>query len=136
MDKATAELIECLSNCDPHDTDEVIKHLNAAARELQRLGRNEDERSRLVAMVEQWNEFITLVDGYVYYWPNPERAGALSACNLRMIAEELDRRNDKWDHEVRQALEEIDRREQGKRRTDDDRGIENHGTGDGGPAAP
>lgn len=132
MDKATAELIECLSTCDPHDTDAVIKHFNAAVSALQRLSDNGDERSRLVAMVEQWKEFITLVDGYVYYWPNPQRAGALSACNLRMIAEELDRRNEAWNREVIQALEAIERRdrEQGTRSTDDDRGIEGYGTRD------
>lgn len=37
MDGATAHLIELLKTCNPHDTDEVIKHLNAAASELQRL---------------------------------------------------------------------------------------------------
>ena len=30
-------LVDLLKLCDPHDTDEVIKHLNAAAREIEQL---------------------------------------------------------------------------------------------------
>lgn len=43
-------------------------------------------------------------DGYQYFWIKDR--GALSAANLREIADELDRRNKDWDETVRRELSE------------------------------
>lgn len=53
--------------------------------------------------LEEFSDFITLDDGYLYYEPKPD-CGALSAWALRVIADELDRRNASWDAQVREAL--------------------------------
>jgi hypothetical protein len=45
------------------------------------------------------SDFITGDDGWVVYWPKDSN-GALSAWQMRVIAEELDRRNAQWDTEV------------------------------------
>ena len=44
-------------------------------------------------------DFAPLDDGYIYYWPS--RGGALSAHTLRIIADELDKRNKEWDDDIR-----------------------------------
>jgi hypothetical protein len=42
--------------------------------------------------------FVTDMDGFVYYWPG-NNGGHYSASDLREIAAELDRRNAEWlDH--------------------------------------
>lgn len=43
--------------------------------------------------------FVTVDDGFVAFWPEPNR-GFLSAHDLRAIADELDRRNAPWAAEV------------------------------------
>lgn len=45
------------------------------------------------------NEFVTLEDGYVYYWPT-DNCGAIPAYALRFIADELDKRNAEWDKQI------------------------------------
>lgn len=49
----------------------------------------------IVGKVEEAQEFVTLEDGFVYFWPSrpPRYNGALSAWHLRLIADELDKRN-------------------------------------------
>lgn len=54
---------------------------------------------------EKMNEFVTLDDGFVYYWP-PTGCGALSAYQLREIADELDRRNAPWQADINKYFEE------------------------------
>lgn len=57
------------------------------------------ERARVIAVATQREEFVTLEDGFVYYWPwrKPHYwTGALSAHVLRWIADELDARNAQW----------------------------------------
>ena len=44
-----------------------------------------------------------LEDGYQYFFANKDR-GALSANALRVIADELDRRNFLWDKQVRKDI--------------------------------
>lgn len=44
-------------------------------------------------------DFVTLEDGYVYFWAQ-NRQGALSSANLREIADELDKRNAPLDAEI------------------------------------
>lgn len=41
-------------------------------------------------------DFVTDVDGYVYWWPTAG-GGHWAAYALRIIADELDRRNKPWD---------------------------------------
>jgi hypothetical protein len=57
-----------------------------------------DRASRIIAMCDDRNEFMQLDDGCVYYWPNSH--GAISATELRIIADELDRRNKEWSDQV------------------------------------
>lgn len=42
--------------------------------------------------------FITEVDGFVYYWP--DGGGHYSSYQLRQIADELDMRNSAWSQEI------------------------------------
>lgn len=64
-----------------------------------------------VRVAQERNEFVTLEDGYVYWWPTLQAVqhpgggttgggGALSAHELRAIADELDRRNAAWDAQI------------------------------------
>jgi hypothetical protein len=69
----------------------------------------ESEAQRICRLIQERDEFVTMDDGYVYWWPHTEGVrhasggttgggGALSAAVLRTIADELDRRNAAWDH--------------------------------------
>lgn len=49
------------------------------------------------------DDFVTLEDGYKYYWPYGEHRGAMSAELLRLIADELDAANAEWDAIVQQC---------------------------------
>jgi hypothetical protein len=44
-------------------------------------------------------EYGPLDDGFIYYFPS--KGGALSAEVLRVIADELDRRNKAWDDDIK-----------------------------------
>jgi hypothetical protein len=56
------------------------------------------ERAIVCRLAEEWGEFVTDVDGFVYWWPSakPEHAGHFSPYQLRILADELDRRNAPW----------------------------------------
>ncbi len=62
--------------------------------------------SDLINKVKALNEFITLDDGFVYYWPAGHAGGALSSHQLREIADELDRRNAPWQADINKYFEE------------------------------
>ena len=49
---------------------------------------------RVIKMADERGEFQYLEDGFLYYWPSG--GGAISAEQLRTLADELDRRNAKW----------------------------------------
>ena len=49
------------------------------------------------------DDFVTLEDGYKYYWPYGEHRGAMSAELLRLIADELDAANAAWDAIVQEC---------------------------------
>lgn len=49
------------------------------------------------------DDFVTLEDGYKYYWPYGEHRGAMSAELLRLIADELDAANATWDAIVQEC---------------------------------
>ena len=63
--------------------------------------------SNVVDHAESRNEFVTLDDGYVYYWPTS--GGAISAQQLRELATELDRRNKDWDDHINEYFENKER---------------------------
>lgn len=50
-------------------------------------------------------DWVTAEDGYVLWFPR-EGKGGLTAYQLRLIANELDRRNDEWDMQVRRGMGE------------------------------
>jgi hypothetical protein len=62
--------------------------------------------SNTTITAEKMNEFVTLDDGFVYYWPSGFAGGALSAYQLREIADELDRRNEAWQADINKYFEE------------------------------
>lgn len=53
---------------------------------------SEEARLRLLEKAKEANDIIALDDGFYYYWVHGK--GALSAWNLRCIADELDRMNE------------------------------------------
>lgn len=55
---------------------------------------SEVEAARVVRMAEQKGEFVILEDGFVYFWPDGSHCGAISSWQLRVLADEIDRRND------------------------------------------
>lgn len=57
-------------------------------------------RDRIIDACEKEGRFLTLEDGYCHFWSN----GAFSAHILRIIADELDRRNKNWDEQVSREL--------------------------------
>jgi hypothetical protein len=72
----------------------------------------QNNRERIVKISEKRKEFVTDVDGYVYWWPEGSNNGHLSSEDLRCLANELDDRNKKMDEE----LEDFFKKEQEKRR--------------------
>ena len=48
-------------------------------------------------------DIVTLEDGYKYYWV--AHKGALSASNLRTIADVLDEQNKEWDRQVQEYFD-------------------------------
>jgi hypothetical protein len=72
----------------------------------------EAENRRIIAMLDARNEFGPLEDGYIYYWPSPNM-GALASYQLRVIADELDRRNAEWDAQVQADLTVFAKRKPG-----------------------
>lgn len=53
------------------------------------------EAQEIIAIAEKRSEFVTDVDGFIYYLPS-EPTGYFSAEVLRILADELDRRNGPW----------------------------------------
>jgi hypothetical protein len=60
------------------------------------------ERATVCRLAEERGEFVTDVDGFVYWWPSakPEHDGHLSPHQLRFLADELDRRNAPWQAQI------------------------------------
>lgn len=53
-------------------------------------------------------DFVMLECGYWHYWPTGN--GALASWLLREIAEELDKRNEKWDKEVNEFFDKLEQK--------------------------
>jgi len=64
----------------------------------------ETERKRVIAITDQREEFVTFADGYVHLWPQGSPNGAWTAWHLRVLADELDRRNRAWDLRLQKHL--------------------------------
>ena len=62
-----------------------------------------EERSRIIASCDEHGDICPLEDGFQYYWTN---RGALTADNLRTIADELDRRNKDWQDLIEKEMKE------------------------------
>jgi hypothetical protein len=51
-------------------------------------------------------DFVTLEDGFVYFWAS-RVAGAMTSRELRDIADELDKRNEKWKKQIDEYFENL-----------------------------
>lgn len=56
------------------------------------------EVSKFLEKVAERGEFHTLEDGFFYYWPS--QTGAISAEQLRAIADHLDKLNSEWQEQL------------------------------------
>jgi hypothetical protein len=61
---------------------------------------NQEEAARIIAISDSRGSFVVGDDGYVVYWPDARDIGACNSWELRVIADELDRRNAAWDEQV------------------------------------
>jgi hypothetical protein len=55
----------------------------------------EKDRLHVIRTSEEHGDFVTDVDGFVYFWPMENR-GSMAAHHLRWLADELDKRNQGW----------------------------------------
>jgi 4-alpha-glucanotransferase len=58
----------------------------------------------IIAMADDLKEFVTLEDGFVYWWPSSQ--GTISSHDLRTLADELDRRNEAWQTQLNEYFGE------------------------------
>lgn len=65
---------------------------------------NEAEIQKIIAHHEEREEFVKDVDGYIYWWPDGGN-GHLASVHLRILADELDRRNAEWDKQVNEYFD-------------------------------
>jgi hypothetical protein len=66
---------------------------------------NEETKKRIIEKLDKDNSLQPLDCGYLHFWPASWQ-GAFSADALRVIADELDRRNADWDKKFRDQSEE------------------------------
>jgi hypothetical protein len=64
---------------------------------------NEKERERCMKLSDERGEFVTDVDGFVYFWPRAN-GGHFAAHHLRWLADELDARNKDWEEQIAKDL--------------------------------
>lgn len=62
---------------------------------------------RFINSCEAKGEFISKADGYTYWAPSGYEHGILSSHSLRILADELDRRNKDWNETVKTELGKI-----------------------------
>lgn len=58
---------------------------------------SDETAARMIRLANERGDFIQDVDGYVVYWPTSASGGALPAWMMRVLADEIDRRNAAWD---------------------------------------
>jgi hypothetical protein len=61
---------------------------------------------RVAQLADERGDFVTGEDGFVVWWPRVVN-GSLNAAELRILADELDRRNAEWASVVAQELEAL-----------------------------
>lgn len=66
---------------------------------------SEEEIQKIIKISESRDEFVTDVDGYVYWWPSNPTQGHFSSFQLRILADELDRRNEGWDKQIKEYFD-------------------------------
>jgi len=64
----------------------------------------EEYRERVIKTSDDHGEFVTDVDGFVYWWPEGSTKGHLASYHLRWLADELDKRNEEWQKQVEKEL--------------------------------
>ncbi len=57
---------------------------------------SDELKERVLSIAKKREEFITDVDGFLYWWPNGSKHGHLSSDHLRILADELDKKNAPW----------------------------------------
>jgi len=57
-------------------------------------------KQRVLRMSRERGDFVSGDDGYWVWWPTGRSVGAVTAIELRVLAEELDRLNADWDKEI------------------------------------
>lgn len=62
------------------------------------MSQSEEYRQRVIAGCDKHDEIALLDDGFQYFWV--QGRGAMSAFDLRIIADELDRRNKAWQDQI------------------------------------
>lgn len=55
----------------------------------------------LIQQLHERGEISTSDDGYFYYWPAAKFGGCISARQLRVIADHLDKLNAEWDSQIK-----------------------------------
>lgn len=71
--------------------------------QLARTKQFEEHQSRIITSCDSHEDIIPLEDGYHYFYI--KERGAASAQDLRIIANELDRRNAAWDGGFSKTIE-------------------------------
>ena len=66
---------------------------------------NEAPATPLLRVIAEKGEFVTDLDGFVKFWPSGDK-GAFDPWMLRVIADELDRRNEQWVANIDQYFSE------------------------------
>jgi hypothetical protein len=66
----------------------------------------EEYRQRVIRVSDERNEFVTDVDGFVYWWPEGCN-GHLASHHLRWLADELDKRNKDWQDQINKILSSL-----------------------------
>lgn len=90
---------QCPKNGNPCDCDMMpSKRTASCPSDATDCSRLDYERATVCRLAEERGEFVTDVDGFIYWWPSAktEHAGHLSPYQLRILADELDRRNAAW----------------------------------------
>ena len=59
----------------------------------------EEYAQKIIKAADSRSEFVTDVDGFVYWYPMRDN-GHLSAAQLRVLASELDKRNKRWQQDI------------------------------------
>ena len=63
---------------------------------------DDEYRQHVIETCEEFCEIGPLDDGFQYFWIKDR--GAMSATDLRIIADELDRRNKDWQEQIERDL--------------------------------